>query len=213
MSALKSIRDFKSTKVAAHDKVIDLVVTVQRGRTILESLGAVHELVGNRETLASIVQSLPSEVQSKWYDREVPEEETTLQKGEFLLVWLEKQRQNAVRFHLDTIATRMRTLTPGQTRPPASTDSTDKGLASSSLHTMTPGAESSKPKKPPGSQAGGVQNSGDHGDGAPGQIEVRTSQDALAVTARRKASLEAKKLDKCLVCGQIHTYERMPSHQ
>ena len=140
MSALKSVRDFKSSKSSAHEKIIDLVVTVQRARTILESLNAAQELTGDRETLASIVLALPSDAQAKWYDREVPDDETTEQKGTFLLSWLERQRKNAVRLHLDTIATKMRTSSPVRHKAAGVGESTDKGLMSSSLHAMDSGS-------------------------------------------------------------------------
>ena len=208
MSALKSIRDFKSSKSAAHERLIDLIVTVQRSQTVLESLDARHELVGDRETLASIVQALPPDTQGKWYDREVPDGETTCQKGEFLLTWLEKHRQNAIRFRLDAIATRMRTASPGRARPATQQESTDQGLSSRSLHTMNTGPGGSERQggkdaapQPPG-------RSGEASGAAGGRVEVKNAQDAATVAARRRTNLEAKKMDKCPVCAQVHTYER-----
>ena len=43
---------------------------------------------------------------------------------------------------------------------------------------------------------------------AGGRIEVKTAQDAEAVAVKRKQSLAERKLDKCPVCGEIHTYKR-----
>ena len=37
---------------------------------------------------------------------------------------------------------------------------------------------------------------------------MKTTQDALKIAERRKANLEAKKIDKCPVCDQHHHYER-----
>ena len=98
-----------------------------------------HELLGDREALACIVQALPPTFRDKWYDKEVPPD--TIKKGECLLEWLDRQRENAIRIRLDTMASKMRatSVVPAQVKPrPASgNESTDKGLYSSALHTQT----------------------------------------------------------------------------
>ena len=111
---------------------------------------------------------------------------------------METQRKNAIRIRLDTMASKMREVTPAGAKPNAGSgagDTTDKGLISSALHTQgTPkvkGKAETEVQKTPGAR-----------------IEVATLQDAQDVAARRKASLEERKLDKCPVCGRIHTYER-----
>ena len=208
MSALESVRDFKSSKGSAHEKIIDLVVTVQRARTILESLDAAQELTGDRETLASIMLALPSGAQGKWYDRDVPDDETTVQKGNFLLSWLERQRKNAVRLHLDTIATKMRATSPIRHKNTGVGESTDKGLASNSLHVLNSGTDAQTKPKPKVKPPDGPNPPGDSTGTGGGCIEVRSLQDAMAVAERRKASLVAKKMDKCPVCSQVHIYER-----
>ena len=40
------------------------------------------------------------------------------------------------------------------------------------------------------------------------RIDVKTVQDAKMVADKRKQSLMERKLDKCPVCGEVHTYER-----
>ena len=132
---------------------------------------------------------------------------TFLMKAVCLFVSLSVPIIFVCRFHLDTIATKMRTSTPGQPKPPASTDSMDKGLASSSLHAMNPGVESNKTTKSQGPLSGGQLATGDCKEGAGGCIKVQNAQDASAVAARRRSNLEAKKFDKCPVCAQVHMYE------
>ena len=193
MSAIKSLREFRPTKSVPHEQVIELVMAVQRCQTELMNIDALAELLGDREALACIVQALPATFRDKWYDREVPTD--TVKKGEYLLAWLEKQRENAIRIRLDTMAAKMRVSTAPQVKhsaPVASGESTDKGLYSSALHTQG-GAK--------------VKTSGDQPTtGA--RIDVKTVADAQAVAERRRISLESKKLDKCPLCATKHTYER-----
>ena len=46
MSALKTLRDFRSAKNAAHEQVIELVMAVQRCRTELTNIGAISRASG-----------------------------------------------------------------------------------------------------------------------------------------------------------------------
>ena len=198
LSALKNLREFRPTKSAAHEQVIELAMAAQKCLMILKNVDAVGEFLGDQESLACVIQALPPTVRDKWYNLDVPEE--TRAKGEFLVKWHEKQRQNTVRVHLDTMASKMRETAPPPSRStPRSPESIDKGLSSNSLHTQGSdrdttegGGRGGQPKDKPKSA----------------WIEVKTLQDALQITERRKASLEGKKMDKCPVCDGHHHYER-----
>ena len=205
MSALKNLRDFKSSKQASHEQVIEIAMAVQKCRTELDNIGAIKELLGDREALACVVQSLPTTVRDKWYDKKIPE--GTSEKGRFLLTWLEEQRENAIRLRLDMMAARMRggaAATSTSKSSPAH-ETTDKGLVSSALH-ASKSAEPADAKvvAKPGADktpAGGAS-------GPSTRVEVKTAQDAETIAVKRKANLEAKKMDKCLVCSAQHSYER-----
>ena len=80
-------------------------------------------------------------------------------------------------------------------KPKPAVDSTDKGLQSQSLHALD--STDSAASKPAGAGAKG------------GRLEVNSLQDAKLVADKRKANLEAKKMDKCPVCDSQHTYERV----
>ena len=205
LSALKNLRDFKPAKTAPHEQVIELAMATQKCLTVLKNIGATEEFLGDRESLACVVQALPSSVRDKWYDLDVPEE--TCAKGKFLITWLEKQRRNAIKVRLDTMASRLRENTAPSSRPaPQSSESTDKGLSSNALHAQGSdrgAAGGSKQSSSPKRQAGDASQ----GD-KPARIEVKTTQEALQVAERRKTNLEAKKLDKCPVCASQHFYER-----
>ena len=105
MSALKTLCDFKSTKAAPHEQVIEIAMMVQRCQTELSNVDAVHEMTGDRESIACIIHALPQTIRDKWYDREVPSD--TTKKGEYLLTWLEHQRQNAIHVRMDTMAVKL----------------------------------------------------------------------------------------------------------
>ena len=172
MAALKTLRDFKSSKATPHEQVIEVAMVVQRCRTELSNVDAVHELTGDRESIACIIHALPQTIRDKWYDREVPTD--TAKKGEYLLTWLEQQRQNAIRVRLDTMAVKLRGgggATIAKTSPPAGGGaSTDKGLVSSALHAQ--GAAKAKVETEPS---------------PPGpRIEVKTQQDAQQVADKRR---------------------------
>ena len=69
LSALRSLREFKSAKSSAHEQVLDLVSAVQKCKTELKNVEATQELLGDRESLACIVQHLPATIRDKWYDK------------------------------------------------------------------------------------------------------------------------------------------------
>ena len=102
MSALKNLREFRTSKSASHEQVIELASAVQKCITELTNVAAQQDFLGDREAIACVVQALPPSVRDKWYDRSVPDD--TRERGEYLLKWLEVQRQNAVRVRLDTMA-------------------------------------------------------------------------------------------------------------
>ena len=179
LSALKNLREFKSSKSASHEVMIELASAVQKCVTMLENVKALDDLLTDRESVACIVHALPATIKDKWYDKEVPEE--THKKAEVLLKWIETQRQSAVRVRLDTMAAHLRApqqVSHGRSSQPA--DSTDKGLLSSALHaqgedrTTRPGANggaTSRSKESRGDAAG----SG--GEWTP-RVKVKTAQDA-----------------------------------
>ena len=173
LSALKRLREFKATKQAAHEQVIELAAAVQRCQTELGNVKALDELLNDRESVACIIHALPPTIKDKWYDREAPED--TRARAKFLLEWIEKQRQNAVRVRLDVMAAQLRVAAsphgqPGRSQPQAET--TDKGLLSSSLH---------------------VQGEGPKEDYKDARIEVKTMADALKVADRRQANLVSRR--------------------
>ena len=116
LTALKNLREFKPTKPAAHEQVIEIAMATQKCLTILKNIGATADFLGDRESLACVVQALPPSVRDKWYDLEVPTE--TAAKGEFLVKWLEGQRQKAIRVRLDTMASKLRESNTSGGRPP-----------------------------------------------------------------------------------------------
>ena len=203
LSALKNIREFKSSKSAAHEQVIDLAMAVQKCQTELKNIDAVNELLGDRESIACIVQALPVNIRDKWYDKKAPDD--TLKRGEFLLAWIEEQRLTAIRVRLDAMAAKLRAPPSASGRGATQTESTDKGLMSSALHAQASEKvnDANAALNPP------PQTKPKRGeDGGSARIEVKTSQDAQEVAEKRKLSLESRKIDKCPVCGQVHTYQR-----
>ena len=158
---------------------------------------ALDELLGDRESVACIVHALPPTVRDKWYDREIPE--GTQARAEYLLKWLEVQRQNAVRVRLDVMAAQLRTgpvQSHQSTRPQSQPETTDKGLISSSLHAQ---GGKSKEETSATPATGGERAA---------RIDVKTTADALKIAERRQTNLAARKLDKCPVCNQSHYYEK-----
>ena len=211
LAALKTLREFKPVKTAPHEQVIELASAVQRCQTELKNVKALDELLIDRESIACVIVALPPTVRDKWYDREVPQE--TRPKAEFLFKWLEIQRQNAIRVRLDLMAARLRNPAAHQAasgRNSQPTDSTDKGLVSSSLH-----AQAIDKPAPVKSGGGSVAKPKESEKEAPKtssekttRIEVKTVRDAEEVAERRKKNLEARKVDKCPLCNQQHQYER-----
>ena len=175
MSTVKTLREFKSNKPAAHEQMIELATAVQKCKTELGNISAMNDLLGDRESLACIIQAMPAAVRDKWYDKDVPDD--TIKKGEVLLEWVELQRQNAIKVRLDLMAAKMRTPTVNAHKAPAPQgDSTDRGLTSSSLHAHAgdQGSSQSKPKDTSAPKTGG------------NRVDVKTEQDAKLVAEKRK---------------------------
>ena len=147
-------------------------MAVQKCVTILKNIDVLHELLGDRESVACIIQALLSTVRDKWYDKEVPDD--TRKMGEVLLTWVETQRLNAVRVRMDIMAARMRAPSTTPNRQPASfREYMDKGLLSSSLHTQ-------------GEVKPAVDKKDTSGEPRAARIEVKTNADAQQVADRRK---------------------------
>ena len=74
LSALKNLREFKPSKSASHEVMIELASAVQKCVTMLGNVKALDDLLSDRESVACIIHALPSHHKDKWYDKEVPEE-------------------------------------------------------------------------------------------------------------------------------------------
>ena len=59
ITALKRLRNFKTSKSAAHDQIQELCSAIQRCMTVLESLGKERAFLRDRETLADVLYCLP----------------------------------------------------------------------------------------------------------------------------------------------------------
>ena len=106
LSALKTLREFRATKTAPHEQLIELAMAVQKCQTELGNISAESEFLGDREALACVIHALPQTIRDKWYDCDIPSD--TIKKGEYLVAWLEVQREKAIRVRLDTMAAKLR---------------------------------------------------------------------------------------------------------
>ena len=201
MSTIKTLREFKSSKTATHEHMIDLATAVQKCTTELANVDALNDLLGDRESLACIIQSMPSEIKSKWYDKDVPDD--TMEKGRVLLDWVELQRRNAIKVRLDLMAAKMRVSSAPSARGSPAPESTEKGLLSSAMHAYGGGRDGAQRQKSPDKEGDSSKPK------TPAtRIEVKTDKDAKEVAEKRKQNLVSRKLDKCPICSQSHTYER-----
>ena len=195
LSAIRKLRAFKPSKSADCDQVIEVARSVQRCRTILEAVRAMDEFHSDRETVACVIDSLPTTAQERWFHRRPAITETHIERSKALLVWLEEERRAAVSVHLHNLA-KSHSLsqntapkTSGRAESSLSTQlSTDQGLTSGALHAAQgDGRPVAKP---------GVAGT------------VTTAEMARDVTSNRLASLTEKKLDECPVCKERHFYEK-----
>ena len=104
LSAVRCLRAFKPTKTTDCDQVIEVARAVQKCKTILESVDAMHEFHGDRETVACVIDTLPRLAQERWFHRSGSLEEGHVARSEALLVWLEEERRAAVSVHLHNVA-------------------------------------------------------------------------------------------------------------
>ena len=209
MTAMGRLRGFQHSKTPACDQIIDLVRAVQRCKTILENLGAMHEFHADRETTADIVHLLPADSEARWYHRKPPRDETQTQKSMYLLGWLEEERLAAVVLHLDNITRQPKITGPSQVKWGTKTDpggssqlSMDQGLYVGAHLAQQNGGSSGVPEvKPPLNPS--------RSDSQPSPMgPVMTGEQANTITMQRTASLIERKLDKCPLCKSQHHFEK-----
>ena len=185
----------------------------------MNKLGSGNELLGCRESVSSIVRNLPSAARERWFDHDPPPDESREAMGQALLMWLEKERRHAVAVHLHDATTALHSPDPPPTRTQNPSLTTDKGLFSSShastdSHTAgTQPKTSPKPPTPPvplGSNhtQSGANEETSGSDPPGGRAPILTHQAAVEATAKRKANLEGKGLDKCPLCKQQHLFDK-----
>ena len=120
LAALKRLRNFKTSKSAAHDQVVEMATAVQRCVTVVTALARLEDFLRDQETLAEIVSALPADSQQRWYHRKGARDESPQEKGHNFLAWLEEERADAVAIHLDTLARRPKpAANPPQVKKPA----------------------------------------------------------------------------------------------
>ena len=107
ITALSFMRNFKMTKTAPQDIVIELAAAVQRCTTVLNRLGASTELAHDRETMAAAIHGLPTAARDRSFQREALDDETPVEQYGSFLSWMEKEHKNAVRVHLNELTRRM----------------------------------------------------------------------------------------------------------
>ena len=202
LAALKRLQNFKTSKTAAHDQVVEMATAVQRCVTVLTALSRLEDFLRDQETLAEVVSTLPSDSQQRWYHRKGARGESPREKGCSFLAWLEEERADAVAIHLDSLARRPKSTAnqPPVKKPAASAGGTDQSVYTAALNnqpapedptTALTQREDSGPKPP-----------------VAGRIEVTTLAQAREVALKRKANLEERKVDKCPLCKQSHEYEK-----
>ena len=125
VTALRLMRNFKRTKTAHQDIVIELAAAIQRCTTVLNCLGASRELTNDRETMAATIHCLPTAAKDRWFQREALDNETPVEQCLRFIDWLEKERNNAVRVHLNKMIRRMQVSAPS----PASGQTVEVGPA------------------------------------------------------------------------------------
>ena len=205
LTTMRKLRNFKTSKARPADQILELCNAVQQCRTVLEGLDALGVFLSDRETVATVVHSLPSHAQERWYQRREPTEETHEEKGKVLLDWLEHERASAVKVRLDDMARRLQTPSTPSPKAESSTISTDMGLYSAS--TLAPSdAGSHSVIKDDSNKQDDPGNGGMSGGGARGPVV--TAEMADEITARRLTNLTAKKLESCPICKEKHFFEK-----
>ena len=150
MSALKSIRDFKSGKSAPHEKLIDLVITVQCSQTSTREPGMPDTSwwVTERRSPRLFKPSPLTPKESGTTGTSRTGKPPLRRRGNSLLTWLEKHQAEC-----DTVPSRRNrdkdedrisgSRSSRQTQP----ESTDQGLSSRSLHAMNTGLQRERSAK------------------------------------------------------------------
>ena len=204
LAALKRLRNFKVGKSSAHDQVVEVANAVQRCVTILKALGREEDLLMDQETLAEVIALLPIDSQQRWYHQGRHRVGSHRDKGQNLLVWLEEERADAVAIRLDSLARRPKQAPPtAAPKQPATTGGTDQSLFNAAHVVHNPSTDG---------VAALTQGEGARSENAApavgGRIAVTSEAQAKEVTAKRKANLETKKMDKCPICKLQHVYEK-----
>ena len=209
-AALKRLRAFKPSKTAVQGQVVELAIAVQRCLTVLRALSREQDFLTDRETLAEVIDALPTDSQQRWYHRRGARNETQQEKGTNFLLWLEEERADAVAIHLDSLARRPK-IPAGHAaaqKPAAGGGATDQSVfvATSAVRPSPGGSENPVPADPTTAltQGGGAVVK----PKPPARIEVTTAAQAREVAAKRKANLEGKQLDKCPICKSQHDTRR-----
>ena len=210
-AAIKRLRAFKPSKTAVQGQVVELAIAVQRCLTVLRALSREQDFLVDRETLAEVIDALPTDSQQRWYHRRGARNETLQEKGANFLLWLEEERADAVAIHLDSLARRPKNPGSQATAPKVAASQgggTDQSVFVATL-TERPGQGSSATPALADPTTALTQGSGASAKTkAPARVEVTTIAQAREVAAKRKANLEAKQLDKCPICKTQHEYEK-----
>ena len=72
---------------------METATTLQSCVNILGGLGAVNDLLIDKETLATLVQGLPLLARDRWYQRDKPDGETIQQRNQAFLLWMEREEE------------------------------------------------------------------------------------------------------------------------
>ena len=209
-AALKRLRAFKPSKSAVQGQVVELAIAVQRCLTVLQALSREQDFLSDRETLAEVIDALPTDSQQRWYHRRGARNETQQEKGANFLLWLEEERADAVAIHLDSLARRPKIPVSQAAAPKAAAGggATDQSVfVATSAVQPGPGSSATPALADPTTaltQGGGVVVK----PKPPARVDVTTAAQAREVAARRKTNLESKQLDKCPLCKQQHEYEK-----
>ena len=209
-AALKRLRAFKPSKSAVQGQVVELAIAVQRCLTVLRALSREQDFLADRETLAEVIDALPTDSQQRWYHRRGARNETQQEKGANFLLWLEEERADAVAIHLDSLARRPKNTVSQASAPKvtAAGGGTDQSVYVATL-TAQPGPESSATPVLADPTTALTQGGGAGAKPKPlARVEVTTVAQARDVAAKRKTNLEGKQLDKCPICKLQHEYEK-----
>ena len=199
-AALKRLRAFKPSKTAVQGQVVELAIAVQRCLTVLRALSREQDFLSDRETLAEVIDALPTDSQQRWYHRRGARNETQHEKGTNFLLWLEEERADAVAIHLDSLARRPKV--------PASQAATQKPAAGGGATDQSVFVATSAVQPSPGGSAAPVLVDPTTALTQGGGTVVKPKPPAQGlkslrrlrhweVAAKRKANLESKQLDKC----------------